>query len=84
MITNIRKAFIANIHTLSWMDKKTKDRVEDKVKTKTKFLHPVHIQMCVGHFKHPSFWRPNTDMSTKNQSKILVRKIATVVRDIDW
>ena len=31
MITNIRSAFIANVHTLSWMDKKTQNRVEDKV-----------------------------------------------------
>jgi len=30
MIGNIRKAFIANVQTLSWMDKKTKDRVQDK------------------------------------------------------
>ena len=31
MIKNIRRAFKDNVKALDWMDKKTKERVEDKV-----------------------------------------------------
>lgn len=33
MIKNIRKAFQANVNTLSWMDEETKKKVGEKVKT---------------------------------------------------
>jgi len=53
MITNIRSAFIANVHTLSWMDKKTQDRVEDKASA------------MIDRVGYPSYLRNKTRFETK-------------------
>lgn len=44
MITNIRKAFMNNVKTLTWMDKKTKDKVNDKANAmKDQVGYPSYI-----------------------------------------